>query len=78
MPILGEIPLDAQVRVSGDTGQPVVVAAPDSPAGQALIRMAKEVAARVSVTTLTEQSHASPLIIRLGASEKSISTRRSR
>lgn len=65
VPILGEIPLDAQVRVSGDTGQPVVMAAPDSPAGQALRQMAKEVAARVSVTTLTEQSHASPLIIQL-------------
>lgn len=54
VPILGEIPLDAQVRTGGDTGRPVVIAASDSPAAQALAQMAKEVAARMSVVTLSQ------------------------
>lgn len=54
VPLLGEIPLDAQVRSGGDNGRPVVVAAPDSAAGKALAQMAKEVAARVSVVTLSQ------------------------
>lgn len=52
VPFLGSIPLDPQVRIGGDNGQPIVVAAPDSPAAQALTRCAREVAARVSVLTL--------------------------
>lgn len=36
VPLLGQIPLDPQVRLGGDVGQPVVLAAPESPAGRAL------------------------------------------
>ncbi len=46
---LGEIPLDTRVRSGGDTGIPVVVAAPDSPAALALTAVAERVAAKVSV-----------------------------
>jgi ATP-binding protein involved in chromosome partitioning len=60
VPLLGEIPLDAQVRAGGDSGEPVVIAAPESAAGRALNQMAKEVAARVSVVTLA-QSDVIPL-----------------
>lgn len=53
---LGSVPLDANVRVGGDSGQPIVVAYPDSPAAEALRTIAKEVAARVSLLTLQQQA----------------------
>jgi ATP-binding protein involved in chromosome partitioning len=53
---LGSIPLDANVRVGGDTGQPIVVAYPDSPAAEALRQIARSTAARVSVLTLLHQA----------------------
>jgi ATP-binding protein involved in chromosome partitioning len=45
VPLLGRVPLDASVRLGGDSGQPVVVAAPESPAGQALRQAADTIAA---------------------------------
>lgn len=53
---LGSIPLDANVRMGGDTGQPIVVAYPDSPAAEALRQIARLTAARVSVLTLLNQA----------------------
>lgn len=38
---LGEVPLEVGVREGGDTGQPVVLTAPDSPAGRALHEVAR-------------------------------------
>lgn len=55
IPYLGSIPLEAQVRVGGDSGEPIVVSHPDSPAAVALKQIAQDVAARISVLTL--QSH---------------------
>jgi ATP-binding protein involved in chromosome partitioning len=53
---LGSVPMEAEVRVGGDTGDPVVVAHPDSKAAIALNEIAREVAARVSVLTLKKQA----------------------
>ncbi len=55
-PFLGKIPLDANVRVGGDSGAPIVVAYPDSAAAVALRDIARAVAARVSVLTLEAQA----------------------
>lgn len=52
VPFLGSVPLDPQVRIGGDGGQPIVAIAPESPAGSALSQIAEKVAARVSVLTL--------------------------
>jgi ATP-binding protein involved in chromosome partitioning len=52
---LGSVPLMANVRIGGDSGRPVVVDAPESPAGQAFHTLAKTVAARVSVSLLSQQ-----------------------
>ncbi len=49
---LGRVPLDAEVRKGGDYGRPIVIHAPDSPAGQALQQVAENTAARVSVVLL--------------------------
>ena len=38
---LGEIPLFTEIREGGDRGVPVVVSAPEKPAGQSFISVAK-------------------------------------
>ena len=53
---LGTIPLEAQVRVGGDSGEPIVVAHPDAAAAAAMREMARKTAARVSVLTLLNQA----------------------
>ncbi|CAM2894967.1 ATP-binding protein [Komagataeibacter xylinus] len=45
VPFLGEIPLLANIRASADEGAPIVIAAPDSPAGQAYRALAHTVGA---------------------------------
>jgi ATP-binding protein involved in chromosome partitioning len=58
--LLGEIPMDPQVRVGGDTGTPVVIARPESASARSLISLAQQVAAKLSVAAL--QGASSPLI----------------
>lgn len=43
VPFLGEIPLDAGVRIGGDRGEPIVVSHPDSAVAQAFMRLAQTV-----------------------------------
>ncbi|MFQ5400760.1 MAG: Mrp/NBP35 family ATP-binding protein [Anaerolineae bacterium] len=52
---LGTVPLDANVRVGGDSGRPIVISHPESPAGQALKEVSQGIAARISVLTLGSQ-----------------------
>lgn len=52
---LGEVPLEPQVRIGGDEGQPIVVREPDSAAAQAIKALAQKVAAAVSVRNLTQE-----------------------
>ncbi|MGH2537918.1 MAG: Mrp/NBP35 family ATP-binding protein [Candidatus Promineifilaceae bacterium] len=61
VPYLGEIPLDAQIRVGGDSGEPIVISEPESPAAEAIERIAQSVAARLSVLTLSSQSNVIPI-----------------
>ncbi|MFN2136069.1 MAG: Mrp/NBP35 family ATP-binding protein [Candidatus Promineifilaceae bacterium] len=53
---LGSVPMEAEVRVGGDSGNPIVVAHPESEAAKALTKISRKVAARVSVLTLQKQS----------------------
>ena len=46
VPLLGQIPLDTQLREGGDAGAPIVLAQPSSAAGQALNEIAEKLAAR--------------------------------
>jgi ATP-binding protein involved in chromosome partitioning len=46
VPVLGEIPLDLDLRAGGDTGNPIVVSHPDSAAGAALNRVASTLSGR--------------------------------
>lgn len=43
VPFLGEVPIDPKVVVGGDTGEPIVVADPASPAAQAFRELARQV-----------------------------------
>jgi ATP-binding protein involved in chromosome partitioning len=54
---LGSIPLDANIRKGGDSGQPIVVAHPESEAAKAIREIARAVAGRVSVATLQAQAN---------------------
>ncbi len=47
LPFLGEVPLFTAIREGGDAGVPVVVSAPDSPAGRAFIEVARTLMARL-------------------------------
>ncbi|MGW1057027.1 Mrp/NBP35 family ATP-binding protein [Micromonospora rubida] len=46
VPLLGQIPLDTRVRESGDAGNPIVLAEPESPAAKALDKIADRLAVR--------------------------------
>jgi ATP-binding protein involved in chromosome partitioning len=51
LPFLGRIPLYEPVRTGGDTGTPVVLGEPDSPAAAALKAAAERVAQQVSIAS---------------------------
>ncbi len=52
VPFLGRVPLEADVRKGGDSGRPIVITMPESPAGQAFHTLAQTIAARISVVML--------------------------
>ena len=52
VPFLGEVPIDPVVRIGGDSGKPVVVAEPESPAAVAINEIAAKVAAAISVQNI--------------------------
>jgi ATP-binding protein involved in chromosome partitioning len=49
--LLGSIPLEIPVREGGDGGCPIVVANPESASAQALVAVAKSIAAMVSIAS---------------------------
>ncbi len=52
VPLLGCVPLEIQLRDGGDRGLPIVVAEPESASAQALVAIAQQIAAKVSVAAL--------------------------
>lgn len=58
---LGSVPMDANVRQGGDSGEPIVVAYPESAAAKAIQEVASKVAARVSVLTLQKAQNFIPI-----------------
>ena len=47
VPFLGEVPIDPKVVVGGDSGEPIVVSEPESPAAAAFRELARQVAEQV-------------------------------
>lgn len=52
VPFLGEVPLGLEVREAGEKGMPVVIAEPDSPQAKAFMKVAEEVARRISIEAM--------------------------
>lgn len=52
VPFIGSIPLDPRVRVGGDTGVPVVISDPNSPVAMALVAIAEDISAKVSMSAM--------------------------
>ena len=46
VPLMGEIPIDPRLRMAGDTGEPIVLSAPDSPAAIELMKVAQQLSDR--------------------------------
>jgi ATP-binding protein involved in chromosome partitioning len=48
VPFLGEIEIDPQIRIGGDTGKPVAALGEDAPTAKSIYAIARKVAARAS------------------------------
>jgi ATP-binding protein involved in chromosome partitioning len=53
LPLLGCVPLEIGVREGGDRGLPIVLAEPDSASAKALVSIAAQIAAKVSIAALS-------------------------
>lgn len=51
VPLLGEIPIDPEVAIGGDSGRPILVAQPESAAARAFMSLAARVAESLGLTT---------------------------
>jgi ATP-binding protein involved in chromosome partitioning len=49
VPFIGRVPIYQPIREGGDTGVPLVISEPDSPAGRAFMAAAERTAAQVSI-----------------------------
>jgi ATP-binding protein involved in chromosome partitioning len=59
VPFLGEIEIDPQIRIGGDTGKPVASLGEDAPGSKSIYAMARNVVARVEVVN---QSAGAPVV----------------
>ena len=62
VPLLGSLPLDIAIREQGDAGQPVVVAAPDSPVAHAYRQAARTMVAELAKRPRASMPIASSLV----------------
>jgi ATP-binding protein involved in chromosome partitioning len=69
VPFLGEIPIDTNIRIGGDIGRPIVEADPKSPQSQIIFRIARNLAAQISIKNLS-QSGAPSIEISLGTAQQ--------
>jgi ATP-binding protein involved in chromosome partitioning len=56
VPFMGAVPMDPDVRVGGDSGEPIVISKPESPVAKVLSAIAGEVAAKVSIAALGSEN----------------------
>ena len=74
VPLLGTIPLSEELRETADVGTPLVVEKPESPAGAAIIDIAKRVAAMSprELPMLQDAPQAAPAAAKLGANAREL------
>jgi ATP-binding protein involved in chromosome partitioning len=56
VPFLGEIEIDPQIRIGGDTGKPVASLGEDAPGGKSIYAMARNVIARVEAVNASSSA----------------------
>ena len=56
IPFLGSIPMQSDISAGGDSGQPIVVTAPDSPAGKALSEISQAIAGQISMAAINNEN----------------------
>jgi ATP-binding protein involved in chromosome partitioning len=61
VPFLGRIPIYEPIRVGGDTGVPILVGEPSSPAAESFRNAAERLASQIAILALKPQSKAIPL-----------------
>ncbi len=61
VPFIGEIPMEPQVRVGGDSGVPIVISHPEAAAAKALVAVAQDIAAKISVQNFMNQGNVIPI-----------------
>jgi ATP-binding protein involved in chromosome partitioning len=61
VPFLGRVPIYEPIRVGGDTGVPIVIGEPASPAAEAFRQVAQQLAVQLAILALKPQSKAIPL-----------------
>ena len=66
VPFLGRVPINPAIREGADDGKPVVSLHPELPESQALIRIAQNVADRVSLANLTAVPRGQKPLVQLG------------
>jgi ATP-binding protein involved in chromosome partitioning len=60
IPFLGSIPMQTDISAGGDSGQPIVVTSPDSPAGKALSEISRAIAGQISMAALNDENELAP------------------
>ena len=58
VPFMGEIPIDPEVRIGGDSGKPVVIVKPDTAVAKALTEISEKIAAQVSILAYSRSTTA--------------------
>jgi ATP-binding protein involved in chromosome partitioning len=58
---IGEVPMEPQVRVSSDTGVPIILSHPQTAAALALVAIAQDIAAKISVQNFMGQNTVIPI-----------------
>ena len=53
---LGKVPIDQNVRIGGDSGKPILVSHPESPAANSLREISQKIAAQISVAALSTKN----------------------
>ena len=57
VPFIGRIPIYQPIREGSDTGVPLMISEPDSPAGRAFMAAAERTAAQVSIASFNRPNH---------------------
>ncbi|MEW6506629.1 MAG: iron-sulfur cluster carrier protein ApbC [Bacteroidota bacterium] len=56
LPLLGAIPINANIRIGGDDGKPIIFGEPESDEASKIFEISKNLAAQISINTLSKKT----------------------